>query len=94
LSDETPGFGFFFSRFVLLLGLVINRNKFFNTTDGLGVYPVAVFGVRVATVELQIVRGRRTTWRGRPIVAGEAYVVQHAATVVTEPVSGKTQSLN
>jgi hypothetical protein len=73
-----------------LRGLVANRNKFFNTTDGLAVWPTAVVAGRehVATVKINVVRVRATR-RRRVVVAAVACVAQHAAIEVTVPGSGK-----
>jgi hypothetical protein len=74
-----------------LLGSVINRNKFFNTTDWEGVCPgVGVAGrVHRATEEPQEILVRTTNWRRGPGVAFEAYAVQLAGIVAPEPGSGK-----
>jgi hypothetical protein len=90
-ADETPGFGFFFSRFVLLHGLVTNQNKFFNTTHGEAKRPGvgAECWVHGATEEPQEIPVRTTNWRRGPGIAFEAYAVQLAGIVAPEPASGK-----
>jgi hypothetical protein len=83
-------FSLFFSCFVLLRGLVANRNKFFNTTDGEAVRPGVVESrIHVATMEIHVVRARTATRRGRIVLAVVAYDGQLAVSVATVPDSGK-----